>query len=266
MISTRRAVVKTLQTLRLNQVASQVYYRHFHRFDSVSPHRVAGFERLYAAVDRLGSLEDADYCEFGLFKGFSFWKAQEQANERGWKNTRFFGFDSFAGLPEIEAPDQTAHGEFRKGQYECTKQDVIDNLNRAGGIDWSRTFLIEGFFKDTLTAGLVSEYGIERVGVAMIDCDLYTSTAEVLQFLGLLIDDGTVLIMDDWNSYSRDDSRGQRRAMREFLGGRPDLRLESLLQYGHNSEAFVVRRRPRGGRSRSGQSRTTTRTRSPVRG
>jgi O-methyltransferase len=243
MISTRRAVVKTLQTLRLNRVASEAYYRYFHRFDSVSPDRVAGFERLYAAVDELGSLADADYCEFGLFKGFSFWKAQEQANKYGWRNTRFFGFDSFAGLPEIEAPDRTAHGEFRKGQYECTKQDVIRHLKRAGGIDWSRTFLIEGFFKDTLIPGLVSEYRIERVGVAMIDCDLYTSTAEVLQFLGPLMDEGTVLIMDDWNSYSRDDSRGQRRAMSEFLGRRPDLRLEPLLQYGHNSEAFVIRRR-----------------------
>lgn len=243
MISTRRAVVKTLQTLRLNQVASAVYYRYFHRFDSVSSDRVAGFEQLYAAVDELGSLEDADYCEFGLFKGFSFWKAQEQAHKHGWSNTRFFGFDSFAGLPEIEAPDRTAHGEFRQGQYECTKQDVVDNLERAGGIDWSRTFLIKGFFKDTLLPSVVTQYGIKRVGVAMIDCDLYTSTAEVLQFLGLLIDDGTVLVMDDWNSYDRDDSRGQRRAMREFLARRPDLSLEPLLQYGHNSEAFVVRRR-----------------------
>jgi hypothetical protein len=75
----------------------------------------------------------------------------------------------------------------------------------------------------------------------MIDCDLYSSTVEVLNFLGELIGERTVLIMDDWNCFGADDDRGQRRAMREFLETQPHLRLEPLVSYGPNSQSFVVR-------------------------
>jgi O-methyltransferase len=240
-VSPRRIAVRTLQTLGLNAIASDLYYRYFHGFDTPSPGLATGFERIFEAVAKLGSLRDgADYCEFGLFKGHSFWKAQQEANRHG-MTCRFFGFDSFAGLPDISDVDLTKHGEFRKGQYRCSRQDVIDNLNAAGGIDWRRTFLIPGYFEESLTPHVVERYGIRKVGVAMIDCDLYSSTVEVLRFLRGLIGDGTVLIMDDWNCFGADDDRGQRRAMREFLETQPHLRLEHLVSYGPNSESFVVR-------------------------
>jgi hypothetical protein len=239
--SPRRMAVKTLQMLGLNQAASDIYYRYFHGFATASPGLDDGFERIFEAVAELGSLrEGADYCEFGLFKGHSFWKAQQEANRLG-LSCRFFGFDSFAGLPDISGPDETAHGEFRKGQYGCSQREVVDNLNAAGGIDWRRTFLVPGYFEESLTPEITARHRIRKVGVAMIDCDLYSSTVEVLRFLRKLIGDGTVLIMDDWNCFGADDDRGQRRAMREFLETQPHLRLEHLVSYGPNSESFVVR-------------------------
>jgi O-methyltransferase len=240
-ISPRRLAVKTLQALRLNSAASDLYYRYFHGFNTPSPGLSEGFERIFEAVADLGTLADgADYCEFGLFKGHSFWKAQQEASRHGLP-CRFFGFDSFAGLPDIGDVDATEHGEFRKGQYCCSKQEVIANLEAAGGIDWRRTFLIEGYFEQSLTPKLVWKYRLRKVGVAMIDCDLYSSTVTVLDFLRKLIDDGTVLIMDDWNCFDADDNRGQRRAMREFLASEPRWRLEPLAAYGPNSQSFVVR-------------------------
>jgi O-methyltransferase len=239
--SLRRIAVKTLQMAGLNAIASDIYYRYFHGFETASPGLATGFERIFEAVAELGSLRDgADYCEFGLFKGHSFWKAQQEANRHG-LTCRFFGFDSFAGLPDIRGLDLTDHGEFRKGQYGCSQEDVVENLNAAGGIDWRRTFLIPGYFEQSLTPHVMARYRIKKVGVAMIDCDLYSSTVEVLRFLRGLIGDGTVLIMDDWNCFGADDDRGQRRAMREFLNTQPYLRLEPLVSYGPNSEAFVLR-------------------------
>jgi hypothetical protein len=240
--SPRRLAVRTLQTLGLNRAASNVYYRYFHRFSTASPGLEAGFEQIFAKVAELGSLRDggADYCEFGVFKGYSFWKAQQEANKHGLA-CRFFGFDSFAGLPDVVGPDQTDHGEFRKGQYSCSHDEVVENLRKAGGIDWQRTFLIPGYFERSLTPQAIERLEIRRVGVAMIDCDLYSSTVEVLRFLDPLIAEKTVLIMDDWNCFAADESRGQRRAMREFLSARPYLRLEPLVSYGPNSQSFVVR-------------------------
>jgi O-methyltransferase len=240
-VSPRRLAVRTLQTLGLNIAASDIYYRFFHRFSTESPGLDAGFQRIFQAVAELGSLRDgADYCEFGLFKGHSFWRAQQEANSHGLP-CRFFGFDSFAGLPDIGGLDQTRHGEFRKGQYSCSQQEVVDNLKAAGGIDWSRTFLIPGYFEHSLTPQVIEKHQLRKVGVAMIDCDLYSSTVEVLAFLRPLIGDGTVLIMDDWNCFAANDDLGQRRAMREFLASQRDLRLEPLIPYGPNSQSFVLR-------------------------
>jgi len=241
LVSPRRFAVRTLQSLGLNQIASEIYYRCFHRFSTASPGLDAGFERIFAAVADLGSLPgDADYCEFGLFKGHSFWKAQREAGKHD-LDCRFFGFDSFAGLPDVSGPDETEHGEFRKGQYSCSQAEVVENLKTAGGIDWQRTVLIPGYFERSLTPDVIEKHQIRKVGVAMIDCDLYSSTVEVLRFLGPLIGDRTVLIMDDWNCFGADDDRGQRRAMREFLEREPNLRIEPLVSYGPNSQSFVVR-------------------------
>jgi hypothetical protein len=241
LVSPRRLVVKSLQALGHNRAASDIYYRYFHRFDTPSPGLEAGFEQIFAEVARLGSLSDgADYCEFGLFKGHSFWKAQQEASKHGLA-CRFFGFDSFAGLPAVVGPDRTDYGEFRKGQYSCSQHEVVENLRKAGGIDWRRTFLVPGYFEQSLTPQLIERYEIRKVGVAMIDCDLYSSTAEVLRFLGPLIGENSVLIMDDWNCFAADEDRGQRRAMREFLETQPHRRLEPLVSYGPNSQSFVVR-------------------------
>ena len=237
---TRRLAIRTLQNLGLAKPVSDIYYRYFHGFSSATPELPTALEWLFKVAAQHRSLHDGDYCEFGLFKGYSFWKAQQEAR-RHRVPCRFFGFDSFAGLPTIGGIDQTKRGDFRAGQYGCSQQQVIDNLNAAGGVDWDRTFLIPGFYGESLTLDVIKRHQIRKVGVALIDCDLYSSTVEVLSFLRGSIGDNTILIMDDWNCFDADDDRGQRRAVREFLLTQPRLRLESLLKYGTNSEAFLVR-------------------------
>jgi O-methyltransferase len=237
---TRRLAIRTLQNLGLAKPVSDLYYRCFHGFGSATPELPAALEWVIKVAAQHRTLHDGDYCEFGVFKGYSFWKAQHEAKKHHLP-CRFFGFDSFVGLPAIGGVDQTNHGEFRAGQYECSQRRVVDNLHAAGGVDWGRTFLIPGFYGESLTQELIARHRIRKVGVALIDCHLYSSTVEVLRFLQGLIGDKTVLIMDDWSCFDADDDRGQRRAMREFLRTQPRLTLEPLFSYGSYSQVFLVR-------------------------
>ena len=146
-------------------------------------------------------------------------------------------------LPDIGGLDETRHGEFRKGQYRCSQQDVVANLEAAGGIDWQRTFLIPGYFERSLTPQAIYRHDIRRGRC----CDdrlrsVLLDRRRGLNFLASLIGEGTVLIMDDWNCFDANDDKGQRRAMHEYLEVRRHFApFEPLIAYGPNSQSFVVR-------------------------
>lgn len=238
--SRRLLAVKLMRALRVNKVAHHVYYRHLHGFDTANKYVLPALERCFERLGEPGSPISGDYMEFGVFKGYSFWYAQQVARRLNLRSMRFFGFDSFAGLPEPRGIDITADQHFYKGQFACSKAVVERNLD-AKGVDWDRTFLIEGFFSESLTAKTRRKYGMKRVALALIDCDLYESTVQVLEFLEPMLDDGTVVLFDDWNAFDASDARGQRRALCEFLRiGR--WAAEPLLAYGHYGQVFVMRR------------------------
>jgi hypothetical protein len=240
--SARLLAVKTMRALGVNKVAHSIYYKYFHRFDTANQYVLPAIEQCVRRLAESGPDWSGDYMEFGVFKGYAFWHAQRIARELRLDSTRFFGFDSFAGLPVPQGVDATPDETFYQGQYACTKATVEQNLN-ARGVDWERTFLIEGFFADTLTAATREAYGMERVALALIDCDLYESTVQVLAFLEPLLDHGSILIFDDWNAFDGDDEKGQRRAWREFLARDERWSAEPWFAYGHYGQVFVLARR-----------------------
>jgi O-methyltransferase len=123
-------------------------------------------------------------------------------------------------------------------------QRVHEKLTEHG-VDWSRTILVPGYFNDTLTPDLKSTHQLRPAAVALIDCDLYSSATTVLTFLADLLLDGTILNFDDWNAFDRDDTRGERRALREFLGGHPEWKAVPLFSYGNFGQVFSMQRHRR---------------------
>lgn len=235
----RLAAVRAMKALGVNKIAHRVYYRYVHGFDTASSFLLPALDESFRIVASHGTARSGDYMEFGLFKGYSFWHAQKVARGMDFHSMRFFGFDSFAGLPPPRGIDVTANEDFYGGQYACSKAEVERNLT-ARGVDWDRTFLIEGYFESSLTPGTRQRFGMERVAIALIDCDLYESTMQVLEFLAPMVGDGSMLIFDDWNAFDADDSRGQRRAFREFLAANLQLAAEPLFSYGHYGQVFAL--------------------------
>lgn len=146
-----------------------------------------------------------DYLEFGVFRGSSFISSYYASRKIGLKDVRFFAFDSFQGLPEGELYN------WSKGMYACSQRRFLANVRKAG-VDMKRVKTVEGYFSDSLTEQAKQECGIRRAAVVHLDCDLRSSTTEALEFIADMVDEGTVLIFDNWACFDESDEHGQRRA------------------------------------------------------
>lgn len=166
----------------------------------------------------IGQIE-GDYLEFGVYQGKAMSSAWNAAIRYGQRTMRFHAFDSFSGLPDPSTSGADTGGEFVTGEFACDRVTFERNL-RVAGVDLSRVTVTEGFYDATLQtpAGAV---GIKAAAVVWIDCDLYSSTVEVLAFLTDVLVDGAVLIFDDWHCFHSRPDRGEQRACAEWLERTP---------------------------------------------
>jgi O-methyltransferase len=188
--------------------------------------------------------EGSDYLEFGIFRGFNLWYTQAASRALGVRDMRFFGFDSFFGIPPVEGVDKG--GAFHEGDFSAYKDHVERWLTHYGA-DWSKTFLVEGFFDQSLTQKTREEYSLRRCSFCVVDCDLYSSTVPVLKFIEPLLGETSLLFFDDWADFGGDEAKGEPKAFAEFMSRNAavfDAELfEDFLQIGGKGKAFVMRRR-----------------------
>jgi hypothetical protein len=180
-----------------------------------------------------------DYYEFGLYRGYTFWFAQQSARRFSLDSMNFWGFDSFCGLPPITGIDSQSP-EFKSGDYSCDRVTVERNLDRYG-VDWPRTHLIDGFFDKSLVPELKVQLGMKSCSVALIDCDLYSSTVPVLSFLADLLQPASIVLFDDYNCFGASEDMGERKAFREFLAHHPEWKAEPFIRFGWHGEGFILR-------------------------
>jgi len=226
----------------LFRFGSRMYHAMNPGFKSLSPGAPDAIDRAFELARDLHDGEPfGDYYEFGLYKGYTFFVAYRAAGRLGLTETRFYGFDSFQGLPQVEDVDKTG-GRFFEGQFTCARQRVEKNL-RKHGVDLEKIKLIEGFYEDTLDEQLKKDLPAGRAGVVLFDCDLYQSTRTALDWLGGLITNKTVVVFDDWYSFTEGEELGQQRALKEFQQQNKHLIFEPVMEYERNGKVFVVRER-----------------------
>ncbi|EWY42877.1 hypothetical protein N825_02375 [Skermanella stibiiresistens SB22] len=196
------------------------------------------------AIQRLRELNGdkpiGDYLEFGVCYGSSMACMHDALVRTKTDGVRQFGFDSFEGLPpETDFQDNQI---WSSGQLASSIEFAHKLLTRRG-VDWKKTFLIKGWFKDTLTPELVQKHGMNHVGIAMIDCDIYTSARDSLTFVEPLIGDHAVFLFDDWHAGGlAEQNLGEKRAFDEFLRRNPDIKTTQLPAYNENSAVFLLSR------------------------
>ncbi len=163
-----------------------------------------------------------NYYEFGLAVGFTFKRAyraiSEIARDLGMADTtafgvKMFGFDSFEGLPEPGEWDRREGWE--QGTFANTKENFVAAMD-AELIPRQAYELVEGYYEKSLTNELRRRLDGSKPSIVMMDCDFYSSTKTVLEWLRPLLRDGTMFMFDDIWAYMGHPDFGELRAIREF--------------------------------------------------
>lgn len=175
------------------------------------------------------------YYEFGVFKGFSIWFAQQYFDlHYPGKIDHYFGFDSFQGLPHSEVDQNPL---WTPGNYSAAYETVQQHIEHWHG-DLSRLTLVKGFFDLPFLHSL--DYNFEKASVCVIDSDLYESARDALEFIRHSLQVGTLLLFDDYNAFNKSPDHGERRAFREFQEHYPNVIFQSLFSIGHHGQCFQI--------------------------
>ena len=202
---------------------------------------------------------EGDYLEFGVFSGRSFiqayhvlkteyelqcivgpGKTEKDAREirQAWEVMRFFAFDSFQGLPDLDGID-TQGADFTAGKYAYSEQDFCANLT-AAGVPLERVTTVPGWFEDTCIPETIKRLGLQKAAVVHIDGDLYSSAKTALTFVTPLLQDGTVIIFDDWYSFRGNPKRGEQRAFADWQDSLPQWTFTQFQKEGSSRNSFIA--------------------------
>lgn len=149
------------------------------------------------------------YLEFGVYRGrtIRYW-----ASHLSLPDARFVGFDSFEGLPEDWQPNAQA------GSFSVGKVPEVDD---------PRVSFVVGWFDKTLPT---YEPPPHDQLIVNVDCDLYSSSRCVLEWLSPRLRPGTLVYFDDL--FNRDH---QWRALQEWLNGSgKSARPVAMARWGHH--------------------------------
>jgi O-methyltransferase len=182
---------------------------------------------------------DGDYLEFGVAHGKTMWAAWRASRAVG-LTPHLCAFDSFEGLPEPMADVDTAHPSWQKGRYAVTQDRFRANLRSMGVADDDLS-VVPGFFSESLATDRRRELPT-RVAMAYIDCDMYASTVDVLDYLKDILATGSIVAFDDWFCWSAAGISGEQLALEELTKSVTSLQFHPYIPIGWHGMSFFVTR------------------------
>ncbi|MDO8788022.1 MAG: TylF/MycF/NovP-related O-methyltransferase [Sulfuritalea sp.] len=191
-----------------------------------------------------------DVLEFGVLAG---WSARIFAETM--RDYRVMGnlhlYDSFAGLPDYDsAVDRDSYEIAGRNIWSDKMKFSDDFIATLGGslehhikerlatiIRAERIKTCRGFYSESLKTPIKT-----KAALVHIDCDLYQSTVEVLDALlrDDVLQDGCVVMFDDWNCNKANPNFGERRAYREFMEKQSRYTASQFFTYGFNGAAYIL--------------------------
>jgi O-methyltransferase len=156
-----------------------------------------------------------DVAECGVHRGRTL-VAIALAAEQQHRDATVLGFDTFAGFGDAFDESELAGASDRTKSSTGFSDTSIELVRRKLG--WlgltSRVHLVEGYFADTLPSSADREFAFVH-----LDCDLYESYRECLEFFHPRLATGAIVLFDEYND---PPWPGCNRAVDEFLDARPE--------------------------------------------
>jgi O-methyltransferase len=178
-----------------------------------------------------------DYLEFGLWRGKTFNYAYRMMHRYRRGDMKLWGFDSFQGLPETgDHPDNIWY----KGQFACTRPE-FESILRDRGFRRAEYELVEGFYSESLNDATHRRFSGRKAAIVYVDCDLYDSTIQVLDFVQPYLVDGSIICFDDYYNYKGDPEQGEQKALAEFLQKQTRVRVIPYMDYAPLGKSFICR-------------------------
>ncbi len=116
---------------------------------------------------------------------------------------------------------------------QCLLQRNVDPNN----ITW-----VDGWYDQTLNDETIRKFDLRKVGIAFVDCDTYSSSKAVLDFLKPLMVEPMILCFDDWKLNDLDiKGMGEYKSFNEFLEANPVIRATEIKSYNRKSKSFMIR-------------------------
>jgi len=190
-----------------------------------------------------------DIVEFGVFTGISLaLLAKAHSFDPKGIERRVAGFDSFEGLPGANEP----HARWQPGDCSLNHSwhpllkvgdpvtpEVTRRLFAVCGLE--APLLHVGPFEQTLPAAFPAVH--RQVALVHFDCDLYESTRDALAAIAPALQDGAMLLFDDWFHYRGHPGKGESRAFSEFLAAHPEWGAVQYQPYATFCNSFILHRR-----------------------
>lgn len=182
---------------------------------------------------------DGDYLEFGVFTGSSFIcaiRSHRQMHGFGKCQTSFYGFDSFQGFGKHAKEDQ--HPFYLDSIFTINESKVRRWIHKKAKSDPYK--IVKGYFDDTLKGKSCADLGIKKIRVMFIDCDMKQPSRLALEYARDGLQEGSIIIMDDFFSYRGSREKGVVGAFSSFLKANPHIHVRDLLTYGSVGKAYIV--------------------------
>lgn len=159
---------------------------------------------------------DGDYHEFGCHRCRTFRMAMLESKRHFLDKTIFYAYDSFCGMPSDNSED--AYDErWNKGNL-TTSEDEFKRLIKESNFSLENVRTIKGYYQESLPAiNFENTFNSRKAALVTIDCDLYESSLPIFKVLDEIVQEGTILYIDDYfTGYKGNPTKGVSKALHDW--------------------------------------------------